>query len=492
MRKLQLIIYLILLVNVFSFAQSIQSISPDSSVSNSYIFIKVKGIGTHFSQASNTVAIGLNNNYNLLVINPIASSDTIITGYVNIPTNTPSGMYNVNVFNVIDGNMLLPASFLIATSPANLYSVYPQKSTPGQHLQIRLNCQNTNFVSGVTTQVWFSNGSYTIHATNVQYLNSNQLVADLEVNVQAPIGLYQANFQNPIDGIITKANAFELDIPTNITGEVFPNKTKIGKTINVYASTPLYSFGSEGGMFYRKGNSILQISPNINQFYIVNYGSLQVPNNADTGFYDLIIADGVNICQIENALQIVENSSASIDSAILYNFSIFDVYGSQTHFTDTNLIIEMDNANLTNNGYDSIQIIDDEHLKIFGFFAFFSIKADYYYPNWIKIYNGIDDTISTSCLIPCFSAIKPLNNNFSSINVYPNPFQSNINIESAEFKNQSVITELWTIDGMKLLEKTFMANSSIQLDGSSLKPGIYLLKISAGNQSSSLRIVKLL
>jgi hypothetical protein len=78
-----------------------------------------------------------------------------------------------------------------------------------------------------------------------------------------------------------------------------------------------------------------------------------------------------------------------------------------------------------------------------------------------------------------------LNNSYS---IYPNPFRTVLHIETAGI-NQHGIIELTGLDG-KIIKKIQFNSSKIDIDGNSLKTGIYIMKIKSGNETSTHIIIK--
>ncbi len=75
--------------------------------------------------------------------------------------------------------------------------------------------------------------------------------------------------------------------------------------------------------------------------------------------------------------------------------------------------------------------------------------------------------------------------------IFPNPAQNIIQIQCSEFKTESGIIEILSLDGKKILEKEIETGiENIELDLSNLKNGMYLCKITIDNRSSTKKIIK--
>jgi hypothetical protein len=80
----------------------------------------------------------------------------------------------------------------------------------------------------------------------------------------------------------------------------------------------------------------------------------------------------------------------------------------------------------------------------------------------------------------------------SSVNVFPNPFTDNttLSFSAAEAGNAYVV--VYNLIGEKIIEMNLgniaAGTQSIQLDFASIEAGIYLINLTAGNETSTLRV----
>ncbi|QXP59629.1 T9SS type A sorting domain-containing protein [Olleya sp. HaHaR_3_96] len=75
------------------------------------------------------------------------------------------------------------------------------------------------------------------------------------------------------------------------------------------------------------------------------------------------------------------------------------------------------------------------------------------------------------------------------LKIFPNPFTVNLNVEFVNQENEINI-KLYSILGKLVLEDTYFNKKQLQINTSSLREGVYFLKISTKNRSSTLKIVK--
>ena len=80
----------------------------------------------------------------------------------------------------------------------------------------------------------------------------------------------------------------------------------------------------------------------------------------------------------------------------------------------------------------------------------------------------------------------------SSVNVFPNPFSDNttLSFSAAEAGQASVV--VYNLIGEKVIEMNLgniaAGTQSLQLNFASLEAGIYLVNLTAGNETSTLRV----
>jgi len=93
---------------------------------------------------------------------------------------------------------------------ADIVSLTPNEGYQGQSLNVALSGQLTNFTQGSQT-VWFEQASQTIMSgENILVASLTQMSFDLNIPLSAPIGMYTVKAENPIDGIISLNNGFEV------------------------------------------------------------------------------------------------------------------------------------------------------------------------------------------------------------------------------------------------------------------------------------------
>ena len=96
-----------------------------------------------------------------------------------------------------------------------LQSISPDNALQGQELTVTITGENTHFGQGSTTvtAVWFSKDGSTIDGTpDLGSVASNtSFNADFEIPIDATIGSWDVNVQNPTDGTLTLTDGFTIN-----------------------------------------------------------------------------------------------------------------------------------------------------------------------------------------------------------------------------------------------------------------------------------------
>ncbi|HSM49074.1 MAG TPA: lamin tail domain-containing protein, partial [Draconibacterium sp.] len=91
-----------------------------------------------------------------------------------------------------------------------------------------------------------------------------------------------------------------------------------------------------------------------------------------------------------------------------------------------------------------------------------------------------DNSVAENWTISSNLSVGTINNNFETVvNIYPNPAQSIINIESKQLQINSF--EIFDISGRKLKVRTEIRLNHFSVDVSELLPAVYLIKIYSSN-----------
>lgn len=91
---------------------------------------------------------------------------------------------------------------------------------------------------------------------------------------------------------------------------------------------------------------------------------------------------------------------------------------------------------------------------------------------------------------PCQGVIERNINLSGDVLVYPNPFTDKVHIDLGNAATSKVQVEVSDLLGKNVYNATLVNNSNIEIDLSSLTPGVYMMKVTAGNSVSTHKIIK--
>ncbi|MCX6256820.1 MAG: T9SS type A sorting domain-containing protein [Bacteroidia bacterium] len=91
-----------------------------------------------------------------------------------------------------------------------IVSVNPNTGHQGQTLSVTISGQNTHFSQGNET-IWFNQGSSTIfYGSGITVNSQTSSTAQFSLPYNAPTGNYDVHVQNPVDGLISYLNGFQI------------------------------------------------------------------------------------------------------------------------------------------------------------------------------------------------------------------------------------------------------------------------------------------
>jgi PKD repeat protein len=197
-----------------SCAQSISNVNPASGNLGQTLSVSISGQSTSFGQGTSTTNVWFSQGSSTLVYPnsvTITNSGLLIAGFI-FPNTIPSGSYDVNVLNSIDGQMIVPIGFLLNPNPNPpvIVSVAPSSAITGQTLTVTVTGQYTNFSQGTSTaNVWFNQGTSTlIYPNNVTVLSDTAISANFTIPTNAISGSYDVSTSDDIDGQLVLSGGF--------------------------------------------------------------------------------------------------------------------------------------------------------------------------------------------------------------------------------------------------------------------------------------------
>ncbi len=224
-------------------AQQITTVDPPEGEQGTTLGVTISGQNTHFAQGSQTVYF--NQGSSTLFPNYFfPNNDLSLQAQFSITNTTPTGYWDVNVFNGIDGHLIKTDGFLVKIDPNQpmIVKADPDSARQGDNLQVTISGQNTSFFAQGTETVWFSQGSSTtIYPTSVNIVSNTQIDADFAIPMLAPLGYYDVNSFDTIDGYLIKTNGFNIlpyavslkELDKILSYEIFPNPVINSLTIKI-------------------------------------------------------------------------------------------------------------------------------------------------------------------------------------------------------------------------------------------------------------------
>lgn len=197
---------------------TITEFDPASGISGDMFVFDIYGDNTHFEEAS-VLLVYLENSNNqiieLLFDNQFQIWDNEhIEGAIIIPYNTSPGIYDLHVYNNIDGSLVLPQAFYVNPNPESpeVLSINPTSCYTSQEVIVDVLAQNTWFYWSNELYVGLkkSNSNEQIWAESFEIENSEQLLAKFNIPNDAPSGLWDFIIADDICGEIVLEGAMTI------------------------------------------------------------------------------------------------------------------------------------------------------------------------------------------------------------------------------------------------------------------------------------------
>ena len=191
--------------------------APVAGTQGQTLTVNISGQNTNFGQGSSTTYLWFSQGSSTIIYpnSILVNNSTNIDAEFAFSYSHPTGYYDVNVYNSLDGDMTLFSGFLLNTglNPPQIIVVDPNSAYRGQTLLVNISGQNTSFDQGSSiTFVWFNQGSSTIiYADLVNVTTTTELTAGFIIPNDAALGLWDVNIYDQTDGVVTLNNGFRID-----------------------------------------------------------------------------------------------------------------------------------------------------------------------------------------------------------------------------------------------------------------------------------------
>jgi hypothetical protein len=233
--KRSLLVLVLLFTSWWVTGQQLTGISPNEGDAGSTLNVTITGLNTHFVQATQTGVRFYFGSATSTVTYPNSvtpMNNQALGVNFTIPPGTKSGWYTFDVFNYIDGYMVMPNGFKV-NGPA-INTITPNQGEAGTTLNVTITGINTHFTQATNTAVrfYFSGATTTATYPNSVTVQSNStLQANLTIPPGTAEGWYDFSVDSWVDGYLLKSGGFRVttDIgvadqrPGDPVVEIYPN-----------------------------------------------------------------------------------------------------------------------------------------------------------------------------------------------------------------------------------------------------------------------------
>jgi len=218
---------------------AIAAIEPTSGTIGELLGFDIYGENTHFDEASVVLAYLENSNnqiIELLFDNQFQIwTNEQIEGAIIIPYNVSPGMYDLHVFDNIDGSMVLPQAFYVnpnSESP-EIFSIDPDSCYANQQVDVQVQTLNTWYTwsNELYVSMKKNNSNERIWAESIDIENNQELLAHFNIPRYSPGGYWDFIVTDNICGeLVLEGGMVIIDTITGIdrniiasTLQIFPN-----------------------------------------------------------------------------------------------------------------------------------------------------------------------------------------------------------------------------------------------------------------------------
>ncbi len=477
-KVIPIIIFSLIFSNLKS--QEIININPDNSTQGESIDLTITGQNAHFIQATNTTLWFSQGSSTIL--DPVyfdVQNDNSILANFSFSLYDPTGEYNVNVNNSIDGDLALENGFILNAYSTDtfLVSVEPSEAHQNETIGLTISGYNTNFGQASNT-IWFNQGSNTVNSNYVYVENDNYIYAEFTFTESNPTGLYDLNVQNSTDGTLLLEDEFTLlSYPKLVS--VTPDEankgdnielTITGENTNFYqASNTVWFTQGSNTVIYPENTDVVSDSKIIAEFAFFN--------TYETGTYDVNVYNYLDsYLYLENGFSLNENLtppqliSISPDKAPRNESITLTLIGQNTNFNQATNVVWLNQGNSTIQA-DTTEVITSTEIQ--ADFAFSTSDSIGNYN--VNVSNNFDGDLYLENSFTLDYGTFISYNELNKILVFPNPTSGDFRIDN--IPNLNCTINIINIDGGIIKTYHNNNNSYINISLSNLK-GYYFVRIS--------------
>lgn len=464
------------------------SITPSSSVAGEMVAVSITGVNTNFTQGVNYAY--LYKNYNYIIDHSITVvSDELIIVEFPITTTALSGLFNLRVNSVWDGNLYLSDVFTIYPDPYPPYltDIEPASGTIPETLTITISGAGTHFAQATGTTVKLRQNYSNIYPSSIVEIDDTELMAQFTFDDFDDPGYYNVLTTNALDGELSLYDAFYLNPNPNPPQlvSIVPDGAQQGENLEVSISGQNTNFtqGTGTTVWLNLGyNYIYPYATSIINDELVN-ASFLIDDYEVLGIYDvnthnyanghLVLEDGFTVYDDIPYISYIDPVSGYLGDLVSLS-----IYGENTHFLSaasydawlikgSTVIYPLAINALSNTEVVAeIDIPEDAEPGFWTVFANNSIDGDMYLNDMFEIK---DTTTSIQ-----------KNEFFKTLEIYPNPTTGKIFISYELNKAETLTIQLCDFFGSILYEEQFdkveMRNNEFALPH--IASGVYYLRCS--------------
>jgi hypothetical protein len=473
---------------------TIAAVSPSTAPRGQTLLINITGNGTAFTQGSSTVSFFYSGTSTAINVNSIiVNSSSSLSASITIQPNAIVGTYDVKVFSPLDGTLILYSAFHV-TGPS-VSSVSPTVLSRGDQLNLTITGSNSHFNQGTGTNIsFFTQGSITNYITvdSTKVFGSTNMQAYVSVSRFAPNGTYQLHAFNAADNEMIYGNNITVLAPTinSITPNSSPNNRVLDITITG-SGTNFSQASSTNFGFFLTGSpttaihidsiqTINDITANLHvtiaptaasNYYTLNYTSVY----DGTLSSNFIVSPGIP--SLLSVVQPFGNRGQTLDVTITGQNTSF----MQSSGTNAVSFTQGSGTNITIN---SVLSLSDNVLKV-NMTIDTAAKFGAY---TLSVSNNIDGAITkVNAFLISHVGVNELINNYSRLNLYPNPAKE---IFTIELNKQDVDVKeilLMDLNGKKIMElhhPSITNDATVQIDtrNFNIPSGTYFIRVISDKQ----------
>jgi hypothetical protein len=487
--------------HIYKYLTRLLSINPTASTTGASLSVTVTGYNTNFTTGTGSIVWFSQGTQTIHATkNTAVASDTIHSDFT-IPSSAKTGYYDVNTNDSTDGDLILMNGFYIyAASIPRITGINPSQTSAAAFYSPTISTFATKYSSVGIKSVWLTQGSAKITSTNNIVSNDTTIKSRFYFPSTAS-GYYKLFVLSNKGDTLTLPNAVNVLPVFPFIDSILPGSAFQKQSLNVTLFGKYTSFNSgSAAVWLSKGTNKISPIGNIVYSDSVIRAAFKIPSKALTGYWDVNVKDikddtltrtnGFYINPAPNAVIVSDNP----DSAMQGKSVQVKITGSNTWFTSGSINAWLTQGTGTINS-TTISAINDT-----------LVQADFSIPSTaalglydLNVSDALDGNMlkSNGFLVTHNSGINPVTTQGLYVNAYPNPFGSDIQVQYSISKNSPVTLDLYDITGKKILSDSYGNQpagsyvNELHLSAKSLTPGIYFIRLQAGEYLTTIKIFKM-